>query len=114
MSETQLSSAIRQALTASGCLVLRQQAGSIPLMRKGERRYVRMGTKGTPDLLVLFSRVGCSGLTEYGFVEVKTLRGQLSSAQQAWHEMAADCGIRCRVARSVGDALAILKEWRSV
>ena len=118
MSETELSKAIREALTAKGCWVIRQQSGYVPMTHNGKKRVIRMGEPGTPDLLVMFSpdmpQMGIFGAmpAEFGFMEVKTQKGKLTEAQETWHERAADCGIRCRVVRSVSEALKVLSEWR--
>lgn len=108
MSETALSRGIREALTAKGCLVLRQQAGMMRVTNKGNTRVIRMGAPGIPDLLVIWTT---GSHAEFGFLEIKTPKGKLSAAQERWHEMADRRGIRVRVARSIRDAVEIVGHW---
>lgn len=114
MSETDLSRGIRQALTAAGCWVIRQQSGTIPLVRNGKTRMICMGEPGVPDLLVMFPAAFPTpehGM-DWGFLEVKTAKGRLSPAQVQWHERAASLGINCRVVRGIADAVNVVKGWR--
>ena len=107
--ETSLSRGIREALTAKGCLVLPQQAGMMRVTNKGNTRVIRMGAPGVPDLLVIWT---AGSHAEFGFLEVKTPKGELSAAQERWHEMADRRGIRVSVVRSISEALDTLEIWK--
>jgi predicted type IV restriction endonuclease len=101
MSETDLSRAIRNALTAKGCLVIRIQSGVVPVADRAKgKRYVHCAPLGTPDLLVIRDPA------VYTWLEVKTEDGALNRFQQGWHERAVSRGIRVATVRSISEAIA--------
>lgn len=61
-------------------------------------------TPGVDDLAI----VGCGRIW---FVEVKSKRGRVSEAQEAWHAWCAANGTPYVVARSVDDVRAALAHW---
>lgn len=65
---------------------------------------------GVPDVAV-FGRDGDERPATY-LIEVKTAKGRLSPAQQAFHDDLADLGHPIAVARSPEDVQALAKEWR--
>jgi len=101
MSETDLSKAIRDALTRRGFWVERIGAG-------GYRGRAVGAKPGTPDILII--------APVYAWLEVKTETGRLSDHQVAWHDRARSFGVRVEVVRSVEGALraveALVRERR--
>jgi hypothetical protein len=95
--EIPLTAAIRRELTrmsvwwiATGVSVKRKATG------------VRSGEPGMPDTL----------LPALGWLETKTLTGELSASQVAWHARALREGVRVAVVRSVAEAVAAVRGWR--
>ena len=101
MSETDLSRAIREALTAKGYWVDRINSGNVFLSytskRTGETkgRRIAMAEPGTPDTLVIWP---------YCWVETKTPIGKASPEQIEWHREAKRRGVRATFARAIGEA----------
>jgi hypothetical protein len=101
MSETALSKAIREALEAKGFWCTRLQSGSLPVGTGRDRRFIKLGEPGTPDLLVMHP--------VFGFLEVKLPGGKLTPAQRLWHEKAARLGVPIRIVRSIHEAIEATK-----
>lgn len=99
MSETDLSKAIRDALTRRGFWVERVNSGKA----KVRRGWLYGAAIGTPDILVI--------APVYGWLEVKTDIGRLSAEQTAWHDRARNFGVRVDVVRSVEGALRTAERW---
>ena len=108
--ESALSKSIREALTARGAIVTRVQSGIIPAMYGKTRRYIHLAPKGTPDALVEFELA--RGGWGYGFAEIKTPTGKLSTDQRRWHAKAIEQGRNVAVWRSIREALRDLEIWR--
>ncbi len=100
--ETQLSNAIRCALTAKGCRCIRIQSGVIQIAGK-TKRFVHCAAPGTPDLLVVRPAVPVAMMT---FIEVKSKTGKQTAAQLEWDTWAKVNGVRSVVVRSIGEAVA--------
>ena len=101
MSETDLSRSIQGALQSIGALVVRVQSGRA----RGRVGMVRLAREGTPDLWVAYRG-------REGWLEVKTPRGRLSAAQEAWHACARQQGSRVAVVRSAAEAVEVVtKGW---
>jgi hypothetical protein len=102
VTETQLSAAIREALLATGKVLLwRNNTGKLE-DRKG--RWVTYGLGvGGADLVGIEKRTG-----RFVAWEVKTPDGKLSPEQKAWHGVVARAGGAVFVARSVDEALVQL------
>lgn len=96
MSETALSRSIRKALATLGVWCIRVQASSVSVRVHGAE-------PGTPDLW-----------TPLGWLEVKTLAGELLPSQVAWHLRAAREGVRVATVRSVEQAVRAVREWRAL
>lgn len=113
-SETKLQQEIRLALGTIPCLRLfRNQVGQLPDPRTG--RYVQFGlAKGSSDL-VGFKTVKITPemigqeVAQFVSIEIKTERGKLTEAQQNWLQKVHDSGGIVGVARSIQDALKIVK-----
>ena len=99
MSETELSKAIRDALTRRGFWVERVNAGKT----KVKRGWLYGAAIGTPDILVI--------APVYGWLEVKVELGKLSPEQVTWHDRARNFGIHVEVVRSVEGALRTVEGW---
>lgn len=97
MSETDLSRSIRKELAKLGIWVIRMGVS----MKRG-KCGTQSGEPGQPDLL----------LPALGWLETKTLDGELSPVQVAWHSRAAREGIRTAVPVSVASAVRIALKWR--
>lgn len=93
LSEKAIESAIMRNLRAMGFTVVKF---SQPQRVKA--------TAGTPDLLVLSSRWKL-----HLFVEVKTPRGKVSTAQHVWHREAREAGLQVIVATSTDEVIAELR-----
>ena len=112
--ETKLQQEIRLALGRIPSLRLfRNQVGQLPDPRTG--RYVQFGlAKGSSDL-VGFKTVKITPeminqeVAVFVSIEIKTERGKLTEVQQNWLQKVHDSGGIVGVARSIQDALKILK-----
>jgi hypothetical protein len=103
VSETALSSAIREALLATGKVLLwRNNTGKLQ-DRTG--RWVTYGIGvGGADLVGLYRPTG-----RFVAWEVKTLDGKLSPEQRAWHAVVTAAGGAVFTARSVDEAMGQLR-----
>lgn len=101
--ETHLKRAIREVLTARGCLVVNIQSGILEVTKGGKKRFVHCAKKGTPDLLIYCPELRVLG---YTWLEVKTKTGKLSPEQARWLEWAEQNGVSSHVVRSVSAAVA--------
>jgi hypothetical protein len=112
--ETDLQQRIRLALgTRSDLRLFRNQVGQLPDPRTG--RPVQFGlARGSADLVgwrtitVTPDMVG-QQLAVFTSIEVKTPTGRIRPEQQAWLSCVQGAGGIAGVARSVADALAIVK-----
>jgi hypothetical protein len=98
--ETELSSAIVNAVNRLGCKVERINSGIARPMRG--RGIMHLASAGTPDLLVLWP---------YLWIETKDL-AKLSPEQTEWHAWAKRTGVPVIVAHSVNDAVQAVMERR--
>jgi len=113
-SETKLQQEIRLALgTIPSLRLFRNQVGQLPDPRTG--RYVQFGlAKGSSDL-VGFKTVKITPemigqeVAQFVSIEIKTERGKLTEVQQNWLQKVHDSGGIVGVARSIQDALKIVK-----
>ena len=112
--ETKLQQEIRLALGRIPSLRLfRNQVGQLPDPRTG--RYVQFGlAKGSSDL-VGFKTVKITPemigqeVAQFVSIEIKTERGKLTEVQENWLQKVHDSGGIVGVARSIQDALKIVK-----
>lgn len=96
-SESQVSNAIRLALSAIGCVIWRNNVGV------DTSKGVRYGLAvGSADL------IGIAPGGRFLSVEVKTARGRVRPEQQLWLELVRARGGIAIVARSADDAVAQL------
>ena len=113
-SETKLQQEIRLALGKIPSLRLfRNQVGQLPDPRTG--RYVQFGlAKGSSDLVgfktikITPEMIG-QEVAQFVSIEIKTERGKLTEVQQNWLQKVHDSGGIVGVARSIKDALKIVK-----
>ena len=112
-SEHRIQDEIRLALSQHG-IVLRLNSGKF---WQGERvwskefngyvlinlRPIQGCPEGTPDLLFLGED------NNVAFIECKTLKGTAKKKQLLFSDIMHQCNIKCEIARSVGDALKIIK-----
>ena len=113
-SETKLQQEIRLALGKIPSLRLfRNQVGQLPDPRTG--RYVQFGlAKGSSDLVgfktikITPEMIG-QEVAQFVSIEIKTERGKLTNVQQNWLQKVKSSGGIVGVARTVKDALQILK-----
>jgi len=113
--ETTLQQQIRLALgTRSDLRLFRNQVGQLPDPRTG--RPVQFGlARGSADLIgwrtiVVTPEMVGQRIAVFTSIEVKTSTGRLAPAQRAWLAAVHGAGGIAGVARSVTDALAILKD----
>lgn len=112
--ETDLQQRIRLALgTHPELRIFRNQVGSLPDPRSG--RLVQFGlARGSADLIgwrtvtITPDMVG-QRIAVFTSIEVKTPTGRVRPEQQAWLACVQQCGGIGGVARSVVDALTIVK-----
>lgn len=113
LSENMIQSLIRIALSKSGCVV-RLNTGTFyqgklskhPVTHKPiltNIRAVKCGVEGIPDLLL----IGNDGTVT--FIEVKAEKGRTSEAQKRFMEFLKNRNHRCGIARSVDEAIEIVK-----
>ena len=113
-SETKLQQEIRLALGRIPSLRLfRNQVGQLPDPRTG--RYVQFGlAKGSSDLVgfktikITPEMIG-QEVAQFVSIEIKTERGKLTEVQENWLQKVHDSGGIVGVARSIQDALKIVK-----
>lgn len=101
-SEKQIQNEIRVALSNAGCLVLRNNSGIATYSNGAKVRYGVGGTGGA-DLL------GITGGGIFFAVEVKTNTGRVTPDQENFLRVVRAHGGKAGVARSVNDALEIVK-----
>ena len=112
--ETKLQQEIRLALgTIPSLRLFRNQVGQLPDPRTG--RYVQFGlAKGSSDLVgfktikITPEMIG-QEVAQFVSIEIKTERGKLTEVQQNWLQKVKSSGGIVGVARTVKDALQILK-----
>ncbi len=97
--ETELAKAIRDALTALGLVVWREQCGKVPV----KRGYMHLAPEGTPDLVGYLPGGRLLGL------EIKTARGKERPAQTEWLARAKAAGCCVATVRSVEEAVAFVQ-----
>ena len=99
MTETDIQNNIRQALSAHG-VVFRMQSGMF-YTETGEK--IRVGIPGMSDLLFV-------GNGFIAWIEVKTAKGRPSKEQLNFIERMKALGHRAGIARSVEEALWLIKK----
>ena len=112
--ETKLQQEIRLALgTIPSLRLFRNQVGQLPDPRTG--RYVQFGlAKGSSDLVgfktikITPEMIG-QEVAQFVSIEIKTERGKLTEVQQNWLQKVKSSGGIVGVARSIQDALKIVK-----
>ena len=112
--ETKLQQEIRLALgTIPSLRLFRNQVGQLPDPRTG--RYVQFGlAKGSSDLVgfktikITPEMIG-QEVAQFVSIEIKTERGKLTEVQENWLQKVHDSGGIVGVARSIQDALKIVK-----
>ena len=113
-SETKLQQEIRLALgTIPSLRLFRNQVGQLPDPRTG--RCVQFGlAKGSSDLIgfktvkITPEMIG-KEIAQFVSIEIKTERGKLTEVQENWLQKVKSSGGIVGVARTVKDALQILK-----
>jgi len=113
-SETKIQQEIRLALgQRSDLRLFRNETGKLPDPRTG--RWVQFGlAKGSSDLIgfktvkITPEMIG-KEIAQFVSLEIKTERGKLSTIQQNWLQKVKSSGGIVGVARTVKDALNILK-----
>ena len=112
--ETVLQQNIRLALGQySDLRLFRNETGKLPDPRTG--RWVQFGlAKGSSDLIgfktvkITPEMIG-QEIAQFVSIEIKTERGKLTEVQQNWLQKVHDSGGIVGVARSIQDALKIVK-----
>lgn len=102
LSEKEIQNQIREALSYS-CKVWNITTGTFRVAGRPPR-YIRTFPRGTPDLMGFRKSDG-----KMFMIEVKTAKGKLSKEQKEFAEYIKDYPILYGVARSVEDALKIVK-----
>jgi len=113
-SETKIQQEIRLALgQRSDLRLFRNETGKLPDPRTG--RWVQFGlAKGSSDLIgfktikITPEMIG-QEIAQFVSIEIKTERGKLTNVQQNWLQKVKSSGGIVGVARTVKDALQILK-----
>ena len=113
-SETKIQQEIRLALgQRSDLRLFRNETGKLPDPRTG--RWVQFGlAKGSSDLIgfktvkITPEMIG-QEIAQFVSIEIKTERGKLTEVQQNWLQKVKSSGGIVGVARTVKDALQILK-----
>lgn len=110
MTETELMHAILWACTRDPAVRLWRNHVAVAVPIRGESTPQRFGQPGSPDLMgsVTIVVAGVPFAIALG-IEVKTPSGRVSDLQRAWLAAHRALGWRCGVARSVDDALAIVR-----
>lgn len=106
MTETQLMHQILWACTRDPSVRLWRNHVAVAVPIRGESTPQRFGQPGSPDLI---GSVTVDGVAIALGIEVKTATGRVSDLQRAWLAAHRALGWRCGVARSVDDALAIVR-----
>ena len=112
--ETKLQQEIRLALgTIPSLRLFRNQVGQLPDPRTG--RFVQFGlAKGSSDLVgfktikITPEMIG-QEVAQFVSIEIKTERGKLTEVQENWLQKVKSSGGIVGVARSIQDALKIVK-----
>lgn len=100
MTETDIQNKIRVALSDYG-IVLRLNNGNYKTL---DGRHIKSGLPpGTSDLLFI-------GNGQIAFIEVKTPKGKVSPEQLMFIERIKELGHKAGIARSVEEAINIIKE----
>lgn len=102
MSETDLSRAIREALTRLGVTITRHQCGTIFL----GGRVLQLGESGWPDI------IGFMPDGRFVGIEVKAPKGRKRDKQEQWAEKAKAAGCVVGTVRSVAEAVALVQRAR--
>ena len=113
-SETKIQQEIRIALgQRSDLRLFRNETGKLPDPRTG--RWVQFGlAKGSSDLIgfktvKITSEMIGQDIAQFVSIEIKTERGKLTEVQENWLQKVHDSGGIVGVARSIQDALKIVK-----
>lgn len=110
MTETELMHQILWVCTRDPAVRLWRNHVAVAVPIRGESTPQRFGQPGSPDLMgsVTIVVAGVPFAIALG-IEVKTPTGRVSDLQRAWLAAHRALGWRCGVARSVDDALAIVR-----
>lgn len=122
VSESTLVTAILKALSLKGYWAFRVNSGAVlvPNEAKSRHRIIKGAPTGTPDIFVVLPVrvVGAGRLADGDWcagslcgIEVKSATGKLRASQVAWQAKAARHGVRYGVARSVSEALELVRVW---
>lgn len=99
--ETPIVTTILDALKAMGIWAWRQNSGRV----KARGGWFYGAPKGAPDIQ------GTLDGRAFG-IEVKTATGEQRKSQLAWQAMAQRHGVKYGLARSVREAVELVREWR--
>lgn len=106
-SESDVQSAIIDALRKFGWMVVRINSGSFREKERYIKTYHIFGSStpnaGFPDLLAMKNERTL-------FLEVKNSKGKVTDAQQEFRSMAADYGVTTHVVRSVDEVLYLIQK----
>jgi hypothetical protein len=102
--ETALVAGIIGALAPLTALVLRVNSGKVRVARG----WMQLAPPGTPDI------IGALKDGRFFAIEAKTAKGKPEESQLDWRRRADRAGLLHGEARTVGEAVALVREWRSV
>lgn len=104
-SESQIQKAILKHLQLKGYWCWRNNSGAVQTGEVGNKRFLRLSPKGSPDILGVFPGGVLFGL------EVKTATGKQNDNQIKWQSKATSYGVRYAVVRSREEALFRVATW---
>ena len=96
ISEKDVLKSIIEYLNIKRILYIRNQTGALVV----ENRFVKFGSKGSPDIFVFLKGGKCIG------IEVKSPTGTQSDEQKKWEQIFESCGFRYILARSLDDVIS--------
>lgn len=103
--ESDIQRSILQYLALRGIPAWRNNSGARPLGEGQARRYIRMGPKGSADILGVLPPSG-----RLLAIEVKRPGSKPTAHQTAWLEQMRAAGAVCVVACGLEDVLRVLRE----
>jgi len=109
--ETVLVRGILDALHAQAVFCWRVNAGLTVFGASGghAKRVIKGAPNGTPDIIGIVP--GSRGRM-FG-IEAKSPKGVQNANQKAWEAKAAAHGVRYGVARSIGEAMGLVRAWQA-